>query len=1078
MKITDIQVDRFGVWRSLTLPLSSSGLNVFYGPNEAGKTTLLRFVRGILYGFEPFGVIASDADGSSAPCEGQLRVDHYEQPCKIRRVSHRDSPGLLSVTGLDRDVPASELLTELLSETEQPVFDHVFAIGLQELQQLATLERDDVASQLYSISLGHEGRRLLRAGSQAEIQRDRLLNPRDRSGELVELFDRYDQLSAELEQFANQRERYAELCTERDRLAALISGLKTRQAGMQSQLRGHTFLERVWAPWNRVRILQAELDELPKITGFPEDGPARLDELDTDLAAANKCREALLSEAAEFRKAAAALHIDPEIQKHAATIQSFIDQRDWVLELAREMKEADANANDLKAELTTKIGRLGPDWSLARLEKVDPSPSAHFRMVKMARRFRSARARRAKLRRRLKRLSDATQKRMADFNEQLKKLGGQSIDDALHAARRKLADLEDLGRLKLRRAELEQRWIGINDQLSRLKERLSLPKWVYAFLTFFGVSGIVFAVLGIVTGVITSGLGGAAYALVATLCVLMARALTSHFEGEVHDRVEQLQDELRENEVRLRETRTAIDRITVVKTALPSMPVETATPSPHAIAPSPLPIALVVASPTAGDPSSQPTTPAQITEADLVHQTTRRLTELEQLAETQQRIQKARRKLSELRNRFQRLQRDVSTARQNWCELLTESGFSETVRTGEAFEVWQRVVEAHEQRRIWQATTAEVQDRQAKLQSFRRRIEELGRRVHCWDFDDARPLDVLTAWEEKLKILGQNQSQRRRLRREEKARRRELAEYHQRVDELKMQRSALLVRGGSATREEFEQRAQLVHRRRELEELRAAAASDLETAAQAEPELAVVEKDLLAYDPEQNSQCIKTLNLELEEIEREQQQAFEKLGGQKQEIKELENDIRPTQLRFERELVAEKIKRALEKWFAVGLADQAIDRIRTRFERTCQPVTLTDASQFLERLTGGKYRSIWTPLGKRHLSIDDDQNETFLVDQLSGGTREQLFLAIRLALVRDFARKGVELPMVLDDILVNFDQLRTEAAVETLIDFAREGQQILLFTCHLHLAHMFESKGIEPIWLPGHSPPIEERRAG
>jgi len=139
---------------------------------------------------------------------------------------------------------------------------------------------------------------------------------------------------------------------------------------------------------------------------------------------------------------------------------------------------------------------------------------------------------------------------------------------------------------------------------------------------------------------------------------------------------------------------------------------------------------------------------------------------------------------------------------------------------------------------------------------------------------------------------------------------------------------------------------------------------------------------------------------------------------------------------------------------------------------------LTDASQFLERLTRGKYRSIWAPLGKRHLCVDNDQNETFLVDQLSGGTREQLFLAIRLALVRDFARKGIELPMMLDDILVNFDQLRTEAAVETLIDFTKEGQQILLFTCHLHLAHMFECKGIEPIWLPGHNPQIEERRAG
>ena len=1078
MKITDIQIDRFGVWRGLTLPLSSSGLNVFYGPNEAGKTTLLRFVRGILYGFEPLGVDASGGDGFSVPSEGRLRVDHYEQLCEVRRASNRDSHGLLSVTGLDRDVPAEELLAELLNETQKPTFDHVFAIGLRELQQLATLERDDVANQIYSISLGHEGQRLLDAGWQTEVERDRLFNLQDRSGELGELFDRYDQLSEELEPLANRRERHAEICAERDRLEALIRDLKTRQAGMQSQLRGHIFLERVWAPWNRARVLQAELDELPNISGFPEGGPARLNELETDFAAADKCREALLNEAAEFRKAADALHVDPEIQKHAATIQSFIDQRDWILELAREMKEVDADANNLKAELGEKIGRLGPDWSLARLEKVDTSPSAHFRMVNAARSFRSALARRAKLRKRLRRLSNTTQKRMADFNEQLKRLGGQSIDDALRTTRQKLADLGDLGRLKLRRAELDQRRIGINDQLGRLTERLSLPMWVYAVLLFFGVSGVVFAVLGIVTGVTTSALGGAMYALLGTTCGLMAWALKSHLEGGVRDNVERLQDELRENEVRLRETQTAIDRITVVKTALPLPPAETTTPAPYAGPASPLPIALVVPSRAVGDPSLQQAVPAGISEAELIRQTTRRLSELEQLAETQQRIQKARRRLSELRGRFQSRQRDVSTARQNWCETLTGLGFSETVRIGEAFEVWQRVIEAHEQRRIWQAATAEVQNRQRALQSFRQRIEEFGRRIHRWDFDYSRPLEVLTAWEEELKTLGRNQSERRRLRREEKARRRESDEYQHRIDELKMQRSALLVQGGSATREEFEQRAQLVHRRREIEELKAAVAAELETAAQTEPELAVVEEDLLAYIPEQNGGCINTLNMELEEIEHEQQQAFEQLGGHKREIEELENDVRSTKLRFERELVAEKIKRALEKWVAVQLADQAIDRIRSRFERTRQPVTLTDASQFLERLTRGKYRSIWAPLGKRHLCVDNDQNETFLVDQLSGGTREQLFLAIRLALVRDFARKGIELPMVLDDILVNFDQLRTEAAVETLIDFAKEGQQILLFTCHLHLAHMFECKGIEPIWLPGHNPPIEERRAG
>ncbi|MCA9015279.1 MAG: DUF4332 domain-containing protein, partial [Planctomycetaceae bacterium] len=123
-------------------------------------------------------------------------------------------------------------------------------------------------------------------------------------------------------------------------------------------------------------------------------------------------------------------------------------------------------------------------------------------------------------------------------------------------------------------------------------------------------------------------------------------------------------------------------------------------------------------------------------------------------------------------------------------------------------------------------------------------------------------------------------------------------------------------------------------------------------------------------------------------------------------------------------------------------------------------------SDYLRQLTNGKYRNIWTPLGERFPKIDDDHGHTLTVSELSSGTREQLFLAIRLAMVERFRNQGVELPIILDDVLVNFDQKRTKAAIETLNAVASKGQQILFFTCHLHLTHLFEEHGNTPVWLP------------
>ena len=78
------------------------------------------------------------------------------------------------------------------------------------------------------------------------------------------------------------------------------------------------------------------------------------------------------------------------------------------------------------------------------------------------------------------------------------------------------------------------------------------------------------------------------------------------------------------------------------------------------------------------------------------------------------------------------------------------------------------------------------------------------------------------------------------------------------------------------------------------------------------------------------------------------------------------------------------------------------------------------------------------------------------VDVLSRGTREQLFLSVRLALVAMFARRGVNLPMVLDDVLVNFDVGRARRAAEVLCEFAAAGHQTLFFTCHEHMWQMFK----------------------
>lgn len=69
------------------------------------------------------------------------------------------------------------------------------------------------------------------------------------------------------------------------------------------------------------------------------------------------------------------------------------------------------------------------------------------------------------------------------------------------------------------------------------------------------------------------------------------------------------------------------------------------------------------------------------------------------------------------------------------------------------------------------------------------------------------------------------------------------------------------------------------------------------------------------------------------------------------------------------------------------------------------------------------------------------------MDMLSRGTREDLYVCLRLALADQFGKRSGRLPFVADDIFVNFDPARARAALSVLAGFAEENQ-VLLFTCH------------------------------
>jgi hypothetical protein len=198
---------------------------------------------------------------------------------------------------------------------------------------------------------------------------------------------------------------------------------------------------------------------------------------------------------------------------------------------------------------------------------------------------------------------------------------------------------------------------------------------------------------------------------------------------------------------------------------------------------------------------------------------------------------------------------------------------------------------------------------------------------------------------------------------------------------------------------------------------------------------------------------------------------LERRGRLAREMESLADDRRLAAKPLQLACVEARLAEAIERWQVLGITLRILQQIKEDYERKGQPETLRAASQYLARLTGSRYQRVWTPLGENSLLIDDAGGNSLPVEVLSRGTREQLFLALRLALVEVYARRGTEMPLVLDDVLVNFDDDRSGLAAEVLRDFAAAGHQLLVFTCHERLASVFESLGVGVRRLPRNTEP-------
>jgi uncharacterized protein YhaN len=187
----------------------------------------------------------------------------------------------------------------------------------------------------------------------------------------------------------------------------------------------------------------------------------------------------------------------------------------------------------------------------------------------------------------------------------------------------------------------------------------------------------------------------------------------------------------------------------------------------------------------------------------------------------------------------------------------------------------------------------------------------------------------------------------------------------------------------------------------------------------------------------------------------------EKKGAGRIQLDRMDGSGKAAEMLEKAEAALTKIRRLAGRYVRLKVAGQILKREIEQYRREHQDPVLRIASRYFTELTCGAYEGLKTDLddaGQPLLVGATRDSRSKTVERMSSGTRDQLYLALRLATLEWRLEKQQPMPFIADDLLVNFDDVRSAATLRALSDLAVKNQ-VILFTHHRQIVTIAEGLG-------------------
>ena len=212
----------------------------------------------------------------------------------------------------------------------------------------------------------------------------------------------------------------------------------------------------------------------------------------------------------------------------------------------------------------------------------------------------------------------------------------------------------------------------------------------------------------------------------------------------------------------------------------------------------------------------------------------------------------------------------------------------------------------------------------------------------------------------------------------------------------------------------------------------------------------------MAEDVNRLPDRIAALAAEVERLDAERAELIDDRAACATELARMDGDGRAAEANERAEQVKSRLARDVEDYARLRLAAVVLREAIERHRQKTQGPILDRAGALFAELTLGSFAGLRVEYDDRDqavLTAVRPVGEAVGIRGLSLGTADQLYLALRLASLEAALAARGPIPMIADDILIQFDDRRTAAALRLLAGLS-DRTQVLLFTHHEHVCEL------------------------